>query len=111
MQQVTARVLAQLDPYTQSFVATVLALRGVEGHPSLEQLKAALRILDEYHDELAAAIDRGDPVEEDWPAGATLEHAAEQHAFHFVQFNSVGIPTAEQAAALQRWRNQGTRTH
>jgi hypothetical protein len=111
MEQLVTRALEQLDPYTQAFVATVLSLRGVDGPASLEQLKGALRILDEFQDELAAAVDRGDPVEEDWLAGLSLEYAAQQHAFYFVQFGNVGIPTAEQTEALHHWRVHPARPH
>jgi hypothetical protein len=103
VEQLPERSFEQLDPYNHSFVETVLQLQGVIGSASLQEFKAALRTLGTYYEELAAAFDRGDPVDEDWLDGPNHSAAGREHAFYFVMFGTVTLPTAEQQQALERW--------
>ena len=98
----------QLDPYNHAFVATVLRLRGVGGIPSLEQFRAALLTLGRYYEDVAAAADRGDPVDMDWIEGKDAVNAGREHAFFYEQFGSVTLPSVEQTHALQRWLGDPT---
>jgi hypothetical protein len=104
VEQLPERSLEQLDPYNHSFVETVLQLQGVHGNPTLPEFKAALRTLGTYYEELAAAFDRGDPVDEEWLEGQNHSAAGREHAFYFVMFGTVTLPTTEQQHALDRWR-------
>lgn len=103
MEQLPTRSFEQLDPYNHAFVETVLRLQGTVGHPSLEEFAAALRTLGFYYEELAAATDRGDQVDESWLEDRDPADAGREHAFYFVQFGTVTLPSVEQEHALQRW--------
>jgi hypothetical protein len=99
----SALSLDQLDPYNHAFVETVLKLQGVAESPTLEQFSAAMQTLSAFYLELAAAMDRGDKLNEDWLEGKDPSEAGQEDAFYFVSFGTAILPSDEQVHAFHRW--------
>jgi len=106
---VLADSFEDLDPFDAAFVEAVLRIQGIDEVPTREQLRAALQELNDYIGALSRAPRSDDPVDAEWLDGHTLDSAASQFAFLFMQYGVLRVSQAsrDQMAAFNHWWQTG----
>jgi hypothetical protein len=90
-------------PYARAFIDTVLRLDGVHGMPTGRQIERAVSTFHLYGSVVSAVRPCDFSKTGAWLRGRLPEPAAIEHAFMFVQFNTVLPPNAGQIKALNDW--------
>ncbi len=90
-------------PYDRAFLRTALRMQGVVGAPSFLQSRCAQYTLTDYRLRVASARKAGCPASNDLLIGRMPEQAGVEHAFLYIRFDSIVLPTKVQSQEFHDW--------